>query len=332
MLTACTEAGQDTLAPAPEAPSIPVGFSALTHWDTPQTRLAEDASSNTVSFTPGDAIGIFAYHNSSTTPNFMNNQKVTFDGTNWTYAPVKYWPQNKGDILSFYAYYPESKNSENGVIHIDTENEKPLLTYNANQDYRTDLLTARTEGINYTTANGKVSLLFEHQLARVRLRFRNSWEEEQDKYHLGINYLYLTYESNGTLIYNYTEDQATYANPTSTKRMADVSNIEGYYPYNTNEYNDIIAPFYLIPNFLKGGAIELGIDVYEKNMDNGQWEKVTAHNTPTYIVRADLPEKNKLEKGTTLVYNISYKPSAGITITLITEIDGWQEVENNNKI
>lgn len=46
------------------------------------------------------------------TNDFMYNQQVTFDGTNWTYSPVKYWPnptngQNADDQhVSFFAYAP----------------------------------------------------------------------------------------------------------------------------------------------------------------------------------------------------------------------------------
>lgn len=168
MLTACTEAGQDSFTPTPEAPSIPVSFSALSHWDAPQTRLAEDASSNTVSFTPGDAIGVFAYHNGSTTPNFMNNQKVTFDGTNWTYAPMKYWPQSKGDNLSFYAYYPES-----GNIKFLSTTPIPSFTYDAKLA-DTDVLAAVSQGLSLASNGKTVPLSFVHLLAKVNFTFTSA--------------------------------------------------------------------------------------------------------------------------------------------------------------
>ena len=57
--------------------------------------------------------GVFAYNTkealwnasaTSATPNFMYNQKVTFDGANYTYSPVKYWPN--AEKVSFIGYYP----------------------------------------------------------------------------------------------------------------------------------------------------------------------------------------------------------------------------------
>lgn len=101
-----------------------------------------NADDNTVNFsvytpratragTPGDidneniktiGFGVFAYYTSNdtysanATPNFMYNQKVTFDEgkSEWVYEPVKYWPNEYGDAatsdetdrVSFFAYAP----------------------------------------------------------------------------------------------------------------------------------------------------------------------------------------------------------------------------------
>lgn len=76
--------------------------------------------------------GVFAYYTdddtyaSSTTANFMYNQKVTYSGGNWTYSPLKYWPNEHGtsaksdgvDRLTFLAYAPWV---ENFAINGDTE-------------------------------------------------------------------------------------------------------------------------------------------------------------------------------------------------------------------
>lgn len=71
-------------------------------------------------FVSGDAFAVFSYYhdngvfsNSSSTPDFMLNQRVEYDGTAWSYSPIKYWPNETGgnvsadtDRLSFFAYYP----------------------------------------------------------------------------------------------------------------------------------------------------------------------------------------------------------------------------------
>jgi len=72
-------------------------------------------------------IGVFAFYqpaNSATvkapiytsikypTPDFMYNQNVKTDasGDVWSYSPIKYWPNNNGDKLSFFAYAPYDEN------------------------------------------------------------------------------------------------------------------------------------------------------------------------------------------------------------------------------
>ena len=84
--------------------NIPVGFSG----DVPGTRATKEYES-AADLTD---IGVFAYFTNgafsegSSTPNFMYNQQVerqTGDGS-WTYSPVKYWPGNTMDKISFFAY------------------------------------------------------------------------------------------------------------------------------------------------------------------------------------------------------------------------------------
>ena len=69
--------------------------------------------------------GVFAYYtageqyDNNAKPNFMYNQKVTKAGTatDWTYEPVKYWPNEYGnaaesdeiDYVTFFAYAPWTK-------------------------------------------------------------------------------------------------------------------------------------------------------------------------------------------------------------------------------
>lgn len=62
---------------------------------------------------------VFAYYtgqnnySATSTPNFMHNQLVRWgadqwDNRLWVYSPVKYWPNNEGDKISFFAYAPYS--------------------------------------------------------------------------------------------------------------------------------------------------------------------------------------------------------------------------------
>ena len=111
-----------------------------------------------------DGFGVFAYYTNATAwtdnqtsfnANFMYNQQVTTDGsTGWTYAPLKYWPNDistgsvdaqttdaatgtvaTGGKVSFFAYAPyvaaAGTGSDDGIIGMttNTAQEAPKITY-----------------------------------------------------------------------------------------------------------------------------------------------------------------------------------------------------------
>lgn len=43
---------------------------------------------------------------SSWKPDYMFNEQVDFDGTDYDYAPLRYWPANEENTISFWAYWP----------------------------------------------------------------------------------------------------------------------------------------------------------------------------------------------------------------------------------
>ena len=103
------------------------------------TRAGQAESLNTDALKNGDGIGVFAYHTNNSKydertslPNFMYNQNVKWDATIgngvWTYAPVKYWPNEFGenavsedvDYVTFFAYAPYvSVNPTTGIPEVD---------------------------------------------------------------------------------------------------------------------------------------------------------------------------------------------------------------------
>lgn len=82
----------------------------------------------------GGSMGVYAYlHDNSTwltasehTPNFMWNQQATYhaDGNSFIYSPLKYWPNEENDKVSFIAYYPYSAETPGSP-------ESPAYPYNA---------------------------------------------------------------------------------------------------------------------------------------------------------------------------------------------------------
>lgn len=78
------------------------------------------AAKSLSSLPSGTSFGVFAFYQPGTlggapgawgdgslwSPNFMYNQEVEFDGSDCSYAPLKYWPNNEENTITFWAYYP----------------------------------------------------------------------------------------------------------------------------------------------------------------------------------------------------------------------------------
>ena len=147
------------------------------------------AVTDKTAFTGGDEIGVFAYYQSSGSPDFMNNQLLsTTNGTDWTYSPVKYWPNNTGATLSLYAYSPYA-----GGVTMDTKGQfrchqtAPTSGTSATftpftpdpapsagsyaVDGNTDFLVAALPGRGKPAVGQAVTFRFDHVLAKVRLSF-----------------------------------------------------------------------------------------------------------------------------------------------------------------
>lgn len=70
----------------------------------------------------GSYTGRLTYENTTVSSDFMYNQQVTFNNTSnaWEYSPVKYWPNDSRDYVSFFAYAPyEATPQDDGRCIID---------------------------------------------------------------------------------------------------------------------------------------------------------------------------------------------------------------------
>ena len=129
--------------------------------------------------------------------NFMYNQGVTgvattlngvttYSTTDWSYSPVKYWPNDPGDKLTFFAYAPhdDADNSANASEYDNISfnaqtNMKgdPIITFSVNSEvqHQQELLISKTKNIdkvkntsqNGVTVTDKVNFQFAHALARI---------------------------------------------------------------------------------------------------------------------------------------------------------------------
>lgn len=138
----------------------------------------------------GKGFGIMAYLTTgadysatATKATFMNNQQVTWDtgaSGSWKYTPVKYWPNNTTDRISFFAYAPYSTSGSNGITLTDATNSaNPKLDFTLQTEQKklvdlvvSDATTGDTGTQNRTSASSgnNVSFDFKHVLTRVTMK------------------------------------------------------------------------------------------------------------------------------------------------------------------
>lgn len=107
---------------------------------------------------------------------YMKDTNVQYDGTSseWKYSPAIYWPNN-GETLGFYAFAPYNAAGINkGTGSADFENTiSPSVTLTLQTPKKmVDLVVAKAEG--KTSADGTVSLQFNHVSSRVALKAHTS--------------------------------------------------------------------------------------------------------------------------------------------------------------
>lgn len=119
---------------------------------------------------------------------FMDNTHVTWQSTVWKYSPVKFWPNNATDKISFFAYAPyTATNGNNGITDLSvtdaSTNSNPKLTFELqnNQKDMVDLVVSeantKTNGtIDQTSATNTsgVGFNFKHMLSRVSMKAKTS--------------------------------------------------------------------------------------------------------------------------------------------------------------
>lgn len=134
--------------------------------------------------------GVFAYYtgttdyNSTTAPNFMYNQKVNWNNTNWEYSPVKYWPNNTSDKITFMAYSPYLDNSvsTSKVTSVSANNvsNNPYIQFTVVDDptNHKDLIYAKVDNKSKTNTYAEdITFNFNHALSRIGFKCIGMYDE-----------------------------------------------------------------------------------------------------------------------------------------------------------
>lgn len=141
--------------------------------------------------------GVYAYYTYTTeyasfqdggkVADFMVNEKLSANGNKWTYSPVKYWPNNTGDMLSFYAYAPyyDGTSSTENIVAVTASDAggDPTVTFAVASDVtkQVDLLyAALPDQKKPTVIAHEVKFNFQHALSRVAFKAQAVVDEVND--------------------------------------------------------------------------------------------------------------------------------------------------------
>lgn len=206
LATGCTAENEGT-----DGLPVPLTFSTSVG-----TQTRTDAGLTTDNLT---SAGVFAYLTngdfsaSASTPGFMYNQKLerADNATPWTYSPMKFWPNNPAEKLTFFAYAPYVDETVAGGSNPALQEKTtaagfPTLTYTvpAAEADQTDLLASvplmnRTYGTSGGTGgSGKVSFAMNHVLTKVGIFIKSKDNETSKK----VTAFSITSAASGTLTFH----------------------------------------------------------------------------------------------------------------------------------
>ena len=151
---------------------------------------ASDTYVSTTAFNLNDVIGVFGFYtqsadwSASSPVNFMFNEDVVREAYEWTYDPVKYWPNVTGEKLSFWGYYPQGCTSL--TFYDSSDNEyantavglpaKAVFTQEDDAKDHIDLMFSKFENgyernLTKPAVDALVNLRFTHALSQLRFEF-----------------------------------------------------------------------------------------------------------------------------------------------------------------
>ena len=161
------------LDPAEETGGGAIGFSAgstLLRDDATKAPLSEPAHLGVFCYRQAGTVGSPGAWSTSRTPDYMFNQDVYFDGSSYTYSPVRFWPSPE-TTLSFWAYSPRLETPELLVQNSSTaftsaSSGIPDIRYTT--DGHTDFMVSDlVKDQTYSTNSGVVELPFGHAMSKV---------------------------------------------------------------------------------------------------------------------------------------------------------------------
>jgi len=147
-----------------------------------------------------------AWSDGGWTPAFMFNQEVAYSGSEYSYSPLRYWPANEENTLSFWAYWPydlysadnsgalKFYESDGTTAYSNSSEGLPRVNYTVPKDpaAQYDILfdSFARKDLYYLdcTTPGTVDLTFRHALCLVEFKIKEGTGAQVTSFHISNLY------------------------------------------------------------------------------------------------------------------------------------------------
>lgn len=159
LLTACAD---DDAPQYKDAKSTPMTFVA----DHPSMVRATDSN-----FETGDRIGL--YVSAAGAPleiggNLVNNEALTFDGSQWKAARTLYWDEGTYNAYDYYPYIKDVSSVEDQLFSVSVDQSTVRTSTSLGGYEASDLLFATSKGVR--ASDEPVQLAFRHIMSKITIR------------------------------------------------------------------------------------------------------------------------------------------------------------------
>lgn len=159
LLTACAD---DDAPQYKDAKSTPMTFVV----DHPSMVRATDSN-----FETGDRIGL--YVSAADAPleiggNLVNNEALTFDGSQWTAARTLYWDEGTYNAYAYYPYIKDVSSVEDQLFSVSVDQSTARTSTSLGGYEASDLLFATSKGVR--ASDEPVQLAFRHIMSKITIR------------------------------------------------------------------------------------------------------------------------------------------------------------------
>lgn len=280
-------------------------------------------------------MGVFAYltqgnfNQATAMPNYMYNQRIqrNSDG-GWSYSPIKYWPGDQQDRISFcsYAPYADSTTAASTGLTFQgdaTASSFPVLDFvvPAKEEDQTDLLVS-TPLMNqtYETNKGSVKFDMHHALTKVIIYVKSDDDAAGKK----ITAFSIKGTKDGSLTYhaplNVSDKGFEWTYSSAAEKETFLATATNFaVPDKSTAAKKLFATFYLLPRS-EGNTFSLTYTYIDS--DNGS-------DIPRTVAVSDksLPLLDQWKEGAFISYTIGISNKIKVSVTPSTH-PSWEEGES----